>query len=211
MIFENRNIAICFMGIILMIMPMFAIAQEELPVPADSNVVDTTVLPPIAKDYHWISYRGKADITDTGGTHTCGFYMVNRIDSIIYLNIHASGIEIMRLVLTPNEITYVNKLRYQYYQGGYAPLRLITGLPIDFEMLQAALNGKDEKLPQRQGLSFEYANYTAVDSTRSFFTELTFKELNRVLEIHATLKNIRFDVLGPTGIRIPEKFKELKP
>ena len=52
---------------------------------ADSTAVpvDTTVLP-MATGYDWITYRGKADITDTGGTRTCNFYMVNRTDSILY-------------------------------------------------------------------------------------------------------------------------------
>ena len=167
-------------------------------------------LPPMAKDYKWLSYRGKAELTDTGGTRNCNFFMVNRIDSIIYLNVHASGIEFIRVVFTPDSFTYVNKLTYQYYKGTYAPLRLLTHIPLDFQMLQALLNGNEEQLPQRQKLSFEYRNFRAVDSTQSFFTEFDFKDLDHVLEIRADLKNIRFNVPGPTSIRIPEKFEELK-
>lgn len=207
MINRNRHRNLLFMGIILMIMPMFAIAQEDI---QDTMATCTGAMPPIAKDYQWVSYRGKADITDTGGTHTCSFFMVNRVDSILYLNVHSSGIEIMRLVFTPEKVTYVNKLTYQYFEGGYTPMRLLTGVPIDFQMVQAAFNGWDDLLPQRQGMVFEYKDFSTVDSTCSFFTDMTFKELNRVLEIHATLKNIRFNVPGPTSIRIPEKFKELK-
>ena len=203
----NRYRILFFMGIILMIMPMFAIAQEDI---QDTMATCTGTMPPIAKDYQWISYRGKVDVTDTGGTRSCNFFMVNRIDSILYLNIHAYGVEIMRLVFTPEKVTYVNKLTFQYYEGGYLPMRVLTGIPIDFQMIQAAFNGWDDQLPQRQGMVFEYTNYDSVDSSASFFHEMTFKELNRVLEIHATLKNIRFNVPGPTSIRIPEKFKELK-
>lgn len=175
-----------------------------------ANAQELDTLPPMAKDYRWLSYRGKAELTDTGGTRTCNFFMVNRIDSIIYLNVHASGIEFIRVVFTPDSFTYVNKLTYQYYKGTYAPLRLLTHLPFDFQMLQALFNGDEEQLPQRQKLSFEYRNFAAVDSTQSFFTELDFKDLDHVLEIRAALKNIRFNVPGPTSIRIPEKFEELK-
>ena len=49
-----------------------------------------------------------------------------------------------------------------------------------------------------------------MDSTRSFFNEMIFKDLDHVITIRAALKNIRFEVPGPTAIRIPEKFKELK-
>ena len=170
--------------------------------------VDT--LPPMASDYQWISYRGKVDVTDTGGTRSCNFFMVNRIDSILYLNIHAYGVEIMRAVFTPDSVTYVNKLTYQYYKGTYTPLRLLANLPISFDMVQAAFNGDTDKLPQRQKYVFNYSNFDRVDSTSSFFTELKFKDLNHVLEIHALLKSIKFNVPGPTSIRIPEKFEELK-
>lgn len=167
-------------------------------------------LPPMAKDYEWLSYRGKAELSDTGGTRTCNFFMVNRIDSLVYLNVHASGIEFIRVVFTPDSFTYVNKLTYQYYKGTYAPLRLLTHLPLDFQLIQALFNGNDEQLPKRQKLSFDYRNFAAVDSSQSFFTEFDFKDLDHVLEIRAVLKNIRFNIPGPTSIRIPEKFEELK-
>ena len=171
-------------------------------------VLDT--LPPMASGYQWISYRGKAQIEDTGGVRNCNFFMVNRVDSILYLNVHASGIEIIRVVCTPDSFIYVNKLTYQYYKGTYAPLRLMSRLPIDFYMIQALFNGEEEKLPQHQKYSFGYGDYNAVDSTRSFFNEMVFKDLDRVITIRAALRNIKFDMPGPTAIRIPEKFKELK-
>ena len=173
-----------------------------------AQTLDT--LPPVASGYQWVSYRGKAQIVDTGGTRTCNFFMVNQVDSILYLNVHASGIEIIRVVCTPDSITYVNKLTYQYYRGTYTPLRLLARLPIDFQMIQALFNGDEAKLPQHQKYSFEYGDYAAVDSTRSFFNAMTFKDLNHVITITATLKNIKFDVPGPTGIKIPETFLELR-
>ena len=175
---------------------------------AESVRIDT--LPPMASGYQWISYRGKADITDTGGTRTCSYFMVNRIDSILYLNVHAYGVEIMRMVFTPDSVIYVNKLGYNYYKGTYEPLRLLMGIPVSFNMLQAAFNGDTDKLPKRQKLAFEYHDFVAVDSTRSFFTQLIFKDLDHVLEIQAGLKSIKFDVPGPTSIRIPDKFQAVK-
>ncbi len=177
-------------------------------VPLFAQSVDT--LPPMAHDYEWLSYRGKAEVTDTGGTRTCNFFMVNRVDSILYLNVHASGIEFIRVVCTPDSFIYVNKLTYQYYKGTYAPLKLLSHIPLDFQMIQALFNGQEERLPQGQKLAFEYRNFAPIDSACSFFTELDFKDLNHVFEIHASLKNIRLNVPGPTSIRIPDKFEELK-
>lgn len=192
------------LGIMLSIMPFFMTAQS------DTAAVALDTLPPMATGYDWLSYRGKAILTDTGGTRSFNFNMVNRVDSILYLNIHASGIELVRVVCTPDSITYVNKLTYQYYKGTYQPLRLLSRIPVDFKMLQALFNGNTESLPQKQKLAFEYRNFVALDSTSSFFTEMTFKDLDHLVEIDAALKLVRLNVPGPTSIRIPEKFEELK-
>lgn len=205
---------VCFFLIgIFFWMPIFAFSQEA----ADTVVAqsDTTLavmdtLPPLASGYEWISYRGKADIVDTGGTRTCNIFMVNRVDSIIYLNVSAYGIEVMRAVLTPDSVKYVNKLTYQYYCGTYAPLRLLLKMPVDFAFVQDVLNGHGEERLEHSRFACEYHDYAAVDSTQSFFTEMVLKDLHQLTEIRAHLKVIRFNVPGPTGIRIPEKFKELK-
>ena len=176
----------------------------------DSSIVaiDTTVLP-MATGYDWITYRGKADIIDTGGTRTCNFYMVNRTDSILYLNIHAYGIEVMRAVFTPDSITYVNKLTSQYYKGTYAPIAAYLPFVVDFQTVQALFNGDTERLPNHQRLSFEYTNFMPVDSTSSFFTEFVFKELSRVIEVRGKIKVIRLNVPGVTSIKIPDKFEPI--
>ncbi|MBQ5993648.1 MAG: DUF4292 domain-containing protein [Bacteroidales bacterium] len=176
---------------------------DSLAVPAD------TVVLPMASGYDWITYRGKADITDTGGTRTCNFYMVNRTDSILYLNIHAFSVEIMRAVFTPDSVKYVNKLTQQYFCDTYAPINKYLSFDFDFQTVQALFNGETEKLPQGKKLSFEYSAFTPVDSTSSFFTEFVFKELNRVMEINGKIKVIRLNVPGVTSIKIPEKFERI--
>lgn len=176
----------------------------------DSAVVvsDTTVLP-MATGYDWISYRGKADLVDTGGTRTFNFFMVNRTDSILYLNIHAYGVEVMRAVFTPDSIIYVNKLTSQYYQGTYAPLDVRLPFRVDFQLVQALFNGDTDRLSRHQRLAFEYTDFRPVDGNSSFFTEFTFKELSRVIEVHGKIKVVRLNVPGPTSIRIPEKFERI--
>ena len=177
---------------------------------ADSVTVsaDTTVLP-MATGYDWITYRGKADIIDTGGTRTCNFYMVNRTDSILYLNIHAYGVEVIRAVFTPDSVIYVNKLTSQYYRDTYKPINKFLPFSIDFQTVQALFNGRTEMLPQGQKLSYEYSAFAPVDSASSFFTEFVFKELNRVIEVRGKIKVIRLNVPGVTNIRIPEKFERI--
>jgi len=182
---------------------------------ADAQSADSVAVPvdtaflPMASGYDWITYRGKADIIDTGGTRTCNFYMVNRTDSILYLNIHAYGVELIRAVFTPDSIKYVNKLTQQYFCDTYTPINKFLPYPFDFQTVQALFNGETEKLPQGKKLSYEYSAFAPVDSTSSFFTEFVFKELNRVIEIRGKIKLIRLNVPGVTSIRIPEKFERI--
>ncbi len=201
-----KHITISTFLLLLLFLQAGSLSAQEV---SDSSRVVIDTLPPLATGYDWISYRGKADLVDTGGTRTCNFFMVNRKDSILYLNVQAYSVEVMRIVFTPDSVTYVNKLTYQYYKGGYAQLRLLTGLPISFQMIQALFNGDTDKLPQRQKLVFEYRDFERVDSTSSFFREIHFKDLDHLFEIHARLKSLKFNVPGPTSIRIPERFQEL--
>ena len=204
-----KSFANIFSGILVVLLSMLSVsavkAQDVDSVTIES---DTTFLP-MATGYDWITYRGKADIIDTGGTRTCNFYMVNRTDSILYLNIHAFGIEVMRAVFTPDSITFVNKLTYQYYQGTYAPISSRLPFSFDFQTIQALFNGDTEKLPKGKKLSFEYLAFEPVDSTSSFFTEFVFKELNRLIEVRGKIKVVRLNVPGVTSIKIPEKFERL--
>ena len=201
-----------FIGILLFGMPVLAFSQTESTTEAQTTeaISQLDTLPPLASGYQWLSYRGKADIVDTGGTRTCNIFMVNRVDSIIYLNVSAYGIEVMRAVLTPDSVKYVNKLTYQYYCGTYAPLRLLLKRPVDFALVQDILQGLGDERLDHSRFACEYHNFAAVDSTQLFFTEMVLKDLHQLTEIRAHLKVIRFNVPGPTGIRIPEKFKELK-
>lgn len=211
MTMKNR-FRILWMVVALMFTCVGARAQvaDSTAFTADSTAVpaDTTVLP-MATGYDWITYRGKADITDTGGTRTCNFYMVNRTDSILYLNIHAYGVEVMRAVFTPDSIKYVNKLTQQYFYDTYVPINKFLPFAVDFQTVQALFNGQTEKLPQGQKLSFEYSVFQPVDSTSSFFTEFVFKELNRVIEVRGKIKVIRLGVSGVTSIKVPEKFERI--
>ena len=93
--------------------------------------------------YEWVSYRMKVNFESEKMKRAFQLFYVNRIDSIIYLNISISGIELVRLVLLPEQVTYVNKLSYEYYQGDYNILAALLGFPLNFNMCQAIFNGID--------------------------------------------------------------------
>ena len=227
-------------------------AQDTALIPAKE-----AVFPKIT--YEWVSYQMKISMEKEEEKLAFQCFFVNRIDSLIYLNLNRSGIELARVVLTPDSVIYVNKLEHEYYAGDYRFLRRVLGFPLDFGMVQSLLNGvdftdfsdtlhrveEDGKLhyvaPQRtnrQGtvslmqsieigeggvildndmtdlktmrdFDIEYVDYTVFDSI-PFFTKIDVEMEMDEVSIEAVLKNIRFNVPGPTAIRIPESFKEVE-
>lgn len=236
----------------LLLLALPSIAQDSTQVPSKEEV-----FPKIT--YDWVSYQMKISLEKEEEKLSFQCFFVNRIDSIIYLNLNRSGIELARVVLTPDSVIYVNKLEHEYYAGGYVFLRRVFGMPLDFDMVQSLLNGVDFKnfddslhrveedgklyyvAPQRanrQGtvaimqsieigeggiildnditdlktmrdFDIEYEDYTFIDSI-PFFTKFEVEMEADEVEMEVLLKNIRFNVAGPTAIRIPENFKEIE-
>lgn len=236
----------------LLLLALPSIAQDSTQAPSKEEV-----FPKIT--YDWVSYQMKISLEKEEEKLSFQCFFVNRIDSIIYLNLNRSGIELARVVLTPDSVIYVNKLEHEYYAGGYVFLRRVFGMPLDFDMVQSLLNGVDFKnfddslhrveedgklyyvAPQRanrQGtvaimqsieigeggiildnditdlktmrdFDIEYEDYTFIDSI-PFFTKFEVEMEADEVEMEVLLKNIRFNVAGPTAIRIPENFKEIE-
>ncbi|MBQ7735576.1 MAG: DUF4292 domain-containing protein [Bacteroidales bacterium] len=242
---------IIILPVVLLYLPVLR-AQDSTLIPSKMDV-----FPKIT--YDWVSYQMKISLEKEEEKLAFQCFFVNRIDSIIYLNLNRSGIELARVVLTPDSVTYVNKLEHEYYAGDYSFLRRVFGFPLDFDMVQSLMNGVDFKdfddslhrveedgklhyvAPQRtnrQGtvalmqsieigaggvildndmtdlktmrdIDIEYEDYTMIDGT-PFFTKFEVEMEVDDVELEAELKNIRFNVPGPTTIRIPESFKEIE-
>lgn len=109
----------------------------------DTLPAKDSVFPKIT--YEWVSYQMKISMEKEDEKLAFQCYFVNRIDSLIYLNLNRSGIELARVVLTPDSVIYVNKLEHEFYAGDYSFLRRVFGFPLDFDMVQSLLNGVDFK------------------------------------------------------------------
>ena len=239
------------MAVVLMILPhLRAQSSEDIPTKG-------SVFPKIT--YEWVSYQMKISMEKEEEKLAFQCYFVNRIDSLIYLNLNRSGIELARVVLTPDSVIYVNKLEHEFYAGDYSFLRRVFGFPLDFDMVQSLLNGVDFKdfddslqrveedgkllyvAPQRMNrngtvslmqsieigeggiildndmtdlktmrdFDIEYEEYTLIDSI-PFFTKFEVEMEVDDVEMEVILKNIRFNIPGPTAIRIPESFKAIE-
>ena len=158
--------------------------------------------------YNWISYRANATVTTPKETNSVNVFVVNRRDSIIYINASKFGIEGARLVLTPDSVKFINNLNSTYYAGDYGITEQLVGNRINFYMLQSLLVG--EELPENVKLpiSVSYGNFTTIGS-QPFFQQAFFVIPEENIQLNLQLKNIKLNEAGPTSIRIPEKYKRI--
>ncbi len=209
--------------------------------------------------YKWISYRAKTQFITQEAHDVVQIYIVNRIDSIIYFNASTSGVELARLVVTPTRATFVNKMQKSYFDGSHELLSIIFNFPVDFDMLQSLVNGKDfngfvpceewqvidedkrlqlicserkhQTLPLqiiqklilddsyqvtrhkievpevKEIIDIEYFNYVPIGSYSLFET---VKAQTSTITLDMEVKSVKFNVPGPTAIRIPEKFTPIQ-
>ncbi|PID88869.1 MAG: hypothetical protein CSB02_00495 [Bacteroidia bacterium] len=74
-------------------------------------------------------------------------------DSVIWLSVSAPfGIEVSRLLLTPDSVFYLNRLEKNYYKGNYAFLCRLLQTDVDFDIIQSLLTGRDVKWYDHQSL-----------------------------------------------------------
>ncbi|MGB0777435.1 MAG: DUF4292 domain-containing protein [Flavobacteriaceae bacterium] len=62
-------------------------------------------------------------------------------DSVIWMSASVLGIQVAKIMLTPTEVNFYEKLGKSYYHGDYSPVEKFLGVKIDFEEIQRLLLG----------------------------------------------------------------------
>ncbi len=95
-------------------------------------------------EYHWFSSRMNCAIhREEGAELNFSVFMVVAKDSIIYLNVSKFGIELGRMVCTPDSIRLLVHPSTLYWTGTYADVYRVTGFALDYFILQSLLTNAD--------------------------------------------------------------------
>jgi len=112
-----------------------------------------------AMDYYSSRVNGRFDDGKLKTNFTAKVRM--KKDSVIWMSVSvALGIEVARVMLTPDSIMMINRLQKNYFTGGYDYLSTTLGVPVSYEMAQAIFTGEPYyPVDKKMKLSLESDSY----------------------------------------------------
>jgi len=105
-------------------------------------------------NFEWLGMKIDADFATMGESQGFKATIRMRRDSAIWMSITpALGIEMIRLLVTPDSLKYLSKIPENkfYYLGGFDDINKLVGVELDFEMLQDMLIGNAIGLDKDEG------------------------------------------------------------
>jgi hypothetical protein len=157
--------------------------------------------------YQYIHYKGIATIVIEGQTFSGQFNFVNEIDSFFYVQLNVGGLEAGRILATPENILYINKLQKNYYDGGYDFFQQFIDVEVDFFTLQAIFNHFETEVPEDLELSYEGE---ISEDGYSFFSMLICEHEVYPLKLQMEIKKVTFNSIPKVSASVPKNFKEIK-
>ena len=94
--------------------------------------------------FEWLSMKISANVKSEGKNDSFKANIRIRKDSVIWVSISpALGVEMVRVLITPDSIKYVSKVpnNKHYYLGDFSAMTNITMMDLDFSMIQDILMG----------------------------------------------------------------------
>lgn len=104
--------------------------------------------------YDWVGMKVSAEVLTLGETQSFKANIRMKKDSVIWISISpALGIEVLRVLITPDSVKYVSKIpeNKHYYLGGFSVINEISKMDIDFATFQDILLGNAIGLEKDEG------------------------------------------------------------
>jgi hypothetical protein len=151
--------------------------------------------------YTAIHYKGSAVMGNGEEFKGCQYNVVSVIDSFLYIQLNFAGIEVGRVLATPNNILFVNKFQRDYYDGDYSVFEKLIDMEVDFFMLQDLFNGSLAFPPegielsyQMDSLSYEYPFFKTLNCEYDEFS------------VKIDVKKVTFDKVPDVNVTIPKNY-----
>lgn len=157
--------------------------------------------------YQSIHYRGVATINIEDQMFSGQFNYINEIDSFFYVQLNAGGFEAGRILATPNDIVYINKLQKNYYKGDYVFFQQVIDVEVDFYTLQAIFNNFPVIIPESVILLYEGGS---AENDSTFFSTLFCEHEDHLLQLKMEIKKVTFDNIPKVSAIVPKNYTDIK-
>jgi len=153
------------------------------PVPADSPDSLYAVLQSGGLSATWFAARVAVDAELDRDKRSFNVNLRMRCDSLIWMSISpALGIEVARVLISPDSVKVLNRINGTYFKGGFAYLSELLQADLNFKMLQSILLGN------------AYLHYTVdkyiLDRENDEFVLSTFKKRKMKREVEMEIPEI---------------------
>lgn len=153
------------------------------PVPADSPDSLYAVLQSGGLPATWFAARVAVDAELDRDKRSFNVNLRMRCDSLIWMSISpALGIEVARVLISPDSVKVLNRINGTYFKGGFAYLSELLQADLNFKMLQSILLGN------------AYLHYTVdkyiLDRENDEFVLSTFKKRKMKREVEMEIPEI---------------------
>jgi hypothetical protein len=104
--------------------------------------------------YDWVGMKMDAELKTLGETQEFKATVRMKRDSVVWISLSpALGIEMLRVLITPDSVRYVSKIpeNKYYYEGNFEVVNELIKTNIDFDMLQDILVGNAIGLEKDEG------------------------------------------------------------
>lgn len=133
------------MGLLLVLAHACKPVREIIPtapIMATSQAISSMHAAQPSYDFYSARFSGNAFFD--GSQYPASGTIRIRKDSAIYISVSPYfGIEVVRLLVTPDTLKYLNRMESTFFEGDTRFLRNLFSADIDFYMLQALLTGSD--------------------------------------------------------------------
>jgi len=153
-------------------------------------------------DYHSIHYKASATIEIDGQVFSGQLNFVNVIDSFLYMQLNV-GIEAGRILLTPDNILFINRLQKNYYDGDYYFFEQLIDVDIDFFTIQAIFNNFPANVPEELLLTYEA-------DEDSFFKTLLCEHEDYPINLKLEIKKVTFNDVPKVSAPVPKSFTRIE-
>lgn len=177
------------------------------------------------KDFSTLSIRANVKYKDGKQSHSVTADIRIKKDEIIWINVKLLGFPVAKVLITPTQVSYYERINNNYFEGDFSLLSKWLGTDLDFDKVQNLLIGnaidnlnKSKYLGSIENDLYRLEDLSKSNTDKSFYFEasnfLLKKEKisqeieNRNLEIDYLSHSKTNDIFLPNQINIKAQQKE---